>query len=208
MDKEYTVCFEIAGPAAMFTRPDTGAAQVSYPVPTYSAAKGMFEAVARLKSVYIRPTMVEICAPIKYHKYVTNYGGPLRKTNQMSAGSSYQLMATILIDVCYRIYGIAEPFSEAHKNNKGVTINHLHALKGIFDRRLEKGQFFYMPCLGWKEFAPSYMGPLRPESKVETTINLVIPSILYTVFDQPEFGKPKPVFRQDQIIVNGVMEYA
>lgn len=29
MRKEYEVQMEIAGPAAMFTRPDTGAAQVS-----------------------------------------------------------------------------------------------------------------------------------------------------------------------------------
>ncbi len=36
-----TIALEVAGPAAMFTRPDTGATPISYPVPTYSAAKGM-----------------------------------------------------------------------------------------------------------------------------------------------------------------------
>ena len=52
----YEVQFEIAGPAAMFTRPDTGATPVSYPAPTYSAAKGMFESIARINSAYIKPT--------------------------------------------------------------------------------------------------------------------------------------------------------
>src|ERR1700677_3842122 len=51
----YRVEMEIAGPAAMWTRPDTGSAAISYPGPTFSAAKGIFEAIARVKSAYIRP---------------------------------------------------------------------------------------------------------------------------------------------------------
>jgi len=47
MSPHYPVEFEIEGPAAMFARPDTGAAPISYPVPTWSACKAMFEAVAR-----------------------------------------------------------------------------------------------------------------------------------------------------------------
>ena len=90
---------EIEGPAAIFTRPDSGSSFVSYPAPTYSAVKGMFECVARWKSSYIRPARVEICNPIQFQRYATNYGGPLRKGSQIAGGSSYQLFATILIDV-------------------------------------------------------------------------------------------------------------
>lgn len=46
MGKDYEVQFEIAGPAAMFARPDTGGTPTSYPAPTWSAAKGLFESVA------------------------------------------------------------------------------------------------------------------------------------------------------------------
>ena len=53
--KKYEVALEVAGPAAMFTRPDTGSTPISYPVPTFSAAKGMFEAVAWLPHAYIQP---------------------------------------------------------------------------------------------------------------------------------------------------------
>jgi len=60
-DKPYKVVFEVAGPAAMFTRSDTGSTPMSYPVPTNSAAKGMFDAVAWLPHTYIQPTRVEIC---------------------------------------------------------------------------------------------------------------------------------------------------
>ena len=55
VENKYEVAFEVAGPAAMFTRPDTGSIPISYPVPTLSASKGMFEAVAWLPHAYIQP---------------------------------------------------------------------------------------------------------------------------------------------------------
>jgi CRISPR-associated protein Cas5d len=204
MERSYPVCFEVAGPAAMFTRPDTGAAFVSYPAPTLSAAKGMFESVARLKSAYIRPTKVEICAPIRFHRYVTNYGGPLRKPDQIRKGSPYQLVATILVDVCYRIFGQVEEASDPPSRT-----NHLHALQEIFTRRLAKGQFFQTPCLGWKEFVPSYFGPFREGTEVDRSVNLPpIQSMLFTVFDSPINGKYAPTFRRLVQIREGVMDYA
>ncbi len=202
MKEPYKVSFEIAGPAAMFTRPDSGATPISYPAPTYSAAKGMFEAIVRLESAYIHPTKVEICSPIKFHKYVTNYGGPLRKANQISKGASYQIPATILIDVCYRIHGVVKAVAESPSGN-----NHLHALQEIFLRRLRKGQYFYTPCLGWKEFVPSYIGPLRDGTEVEKSINQILPSMLHSVFDSPINGKPNPTYSQNVEIIEGVLKY-
>ena len=102
---EYEIALEIAGPAAMFTRPDTGSTPISYPVPTASAAKGIFDAVLRRRHIYVQPTRVEVCSPIRYERYVTNYGGPLRSQGQIKGDNNYQLIATILVDVCYRIYG-------------------------------------------------------------------------------------------------------
>ncbi|MGA2144676.1 MAG: CRISPR-associated protein Cas5 [Bryobacteraceae bacterium] len=203
LTKNYEVEMEIAGPAAMWTRPDTGSAAVSGPGPTFSAAKGMFEAIARLKSAYIRPTRVEICKPIQFDRYVTNYGGPLRKSNQVRGGDSYQLPAVILVDVCYRLYGVVEEVTGPPNST-----NHLHALQEMFLRRLAKGQWFRCPCLGWKEFVPSYVGPFRPDTAVETGVDLVIPSMLHAVFDQPVNGKVSPTFRQNVPIRRGVLEYA
>jgi len=199
--KSYTVQMEIAGPGAMFTRPDTAA--ISYPAPTFSAVKGIFEAIARMKSAYIRPTHVEICRPIQFDRYVTNYRGSLRKTCQVRGGDSYQLQALILQDVCYRLYGVIE---EVFRPLNGI--NHLHALQDMFLRRLEKGQWFRCPCLGWKEFTPSYAGPFRPETAVETSIVLVIPSMLRAVFDRPINGCVAPSYRQNVPIIKGVLAYA
>jgi CRISPR-associated protein Cas5d len=200
---KYLIRLEIAGPAAMWTRPDTGSAAVSYPAPPCSSAKGICESIARLKSAYIRPTRVEICKPIQVHRYTTSYNGPLRKTNQIRGGDPYQLPAIVLADVCYRLYGVVEEASAA----PGGT-NHLHALQEMFQRRVEKGQSFRPVCLGWSEFLASYVGPFRAETQVERNINLVLPSMLHMVFDRPIAGKVAPVFRQNVEIREGVLEYA
>ncbi len=77
---KYQVSLEVAGPTAMWTRPDTGDAPTSYQVPPRSAVKGVFESILWLPTTVVMPTRVEVCAPIVYHTYTTNYGGPLRKS--------------------------------------------------------------------------------------------------------------------------------
>jgi hypothetical protein len=45
--------------------------------------KGIFESILLWKSVNLRPTRCEICAPVQFHRYAFNYGGPLRKSDQI-----------------------------------------------------------------------------------------------------------------------------
>lgn len=196
--KSYPVEFEVQGYAAMFTRPDTGSAPVSYPAPTFSALKGMFESVARIKSAYIKPVKVEICSPIVYHRYFNNYGGPLRKPNTRN----FQLAATVLSNVCYKVYGVVQEIDHTPYGN-----NHLHALQEMFIRRLKQGSFQYTPCLGWKEFVPTYFSLIRDSTITDKSINLIIPSMLYSMFDKPEGGSINPVFKQNIEIVEGVLNY-
>ncbi len=203
MSKRYQVSFEIAGPAAIFTRPDTGAGFVSYPAPTYSALRGMFDCVAFWKSAYIQPVRVEVCNPIQFQRYATNYGGPLRKGNQVAGGSSYQLYATILIDVCYKVHGVVAESVAAPGNN-----NHLHALQELFERRLKQGRFYRTPCLGWSEFVPNYFGPLRETTHAREDIELSVPSMLRGVFDRESAGAYGPTFDQDVRIQRGVLSFA
>lgn len=208
--KPYRIGLEISGETAMWTRPDTGDVPVSYPVPTWSAAKGIFESIVRLETVAIVPTMVEICAPIIYHNYVTNYGGPLRKSAIMPHGS-YQLLATVLINVCYRLYAEVRPaehdrpLSEKALRQRSKGFNDRHACQEIFNRRLRQGQCYDIPFLGWREFVPNYFGNFREDTKVEESINMTLPSFLFSVFETS--GAKKPVFVQDVEIKNGRLEY-
>ena len=77
--KRYELACEVSGPTAMWTRPDTGDAPVSYPAPSFAAVKGIFESIVWLKSAEVVPTRVEICAPLVFHTYSTNYGGLFAK---------------------------------------------------------------------------------------------------------------------------------
>lgn len=199
----YPVAFEIAGPLAIFTRPDSGATFVSYPAPTFSALRGMFDCVAWLKTAYIRPTRVEICRPIQYLRYATNYGGPLRKSSQVAGGDSYQLFATVLVDVCYKVYGRVEA-----REAPGGTHNHLHYLQERFQRNLKQGRLYRTPCLGWSEFTPHYFGPCREENQAEANISMAIPSMLHAVFDQDSRGAVGPRFKRDVQIQRGVLHFA
>lgn len=210
----YPVKMEIAGKTAMWTRPDTGDSPVSYPAPTYSAVKAIFESVLWGPDIEIIPTKVDLCSPVQYHSYHTNYGGPLRKAKAIKDGNSYQLYATVLIDVCYKLY--AEVVINKNKDNlpeKAIewdkrTTSPGHAYQSIFNRRLKRGQCYSIPTLGWKEFTPTYFGELRDTTQVQTDMpEIHIPSMLRQVFPKGYKSDVSYVYDTDVIIRNGTLEY-
>jgi CRISPR-associated protein Cas5d len=216
MTQSYQVHFEIEGPIAMFTRPDTGGTPTSYPVPTWSAAKGLFESIAFFVNgaAWICPIKVEVCrrvgeygGRVRFQRYTTNYGGPLRKASLFNkgaapGGSSMQLFATILEHVCYRLYGfVVGPPWEGRVNPR-------HHLQDLFNRRLKRGQCFRTPCLGWSEFTCSYWGPFRGGiTEVDSALSLEIPSMLLGMWNVPSGGVYQPKFAQDVKVVDGVLKY-
>jgi CRISPR-associated protein Cas5d len=126
-----------------------------------------------------------------------------KKGKPACRGASYQLFATVLVDVCYKVYGVVTECNPApHRNN------HLHALRELFERRLKQGRLYNTPCLGWSEFTPHYFGPLRSSTHVREDVDLIIPSMLFRVFDSDANGKYAPQFRQDLRIEKGVLRYA
>lgn len=224
MSTSYEVSLEVSGPLAMFTRPDTGATPTSYPVPTWSACKGIFESIARLPrgEAWINPVKLEVCrrvgeagGQVRFQRYTTNYGGPLRKSDQLREGSSFQFFATALADVCYRLYGVVEEAAASSRNGYSPR----HHLRDSFNRRLRQGRCHSTPCLGWSEFTASFWGPFRDgrdgrrhETEVDAALNLRIPSLLHGVFDRPTDGKYGPRFVHDQPerpleVKNGVLVF-
>lgn len=211
MTSEYHIQIEVAGPLALFARPDTGGTPISYPAPTWSACKGIFESIAYFSrhNAWINPTRVEICrredqtsGQIRWQRYTTNYRGPLRKSNVIRAGSSHQLFATALSDVCYRIYGDVE--GEVPRNG----LNPQHHLQDLFERRLRQGRCWQTPALGWKEFTASYWGPFRNTYVVDEDLNLTIPSMLHSVWDTEQGGHYAPSFRYNVRVERGVLRFA
>ncbi len=201
--KSYPLSLEISGPTALWTRADTGSSPTSSVVPPFSAVKGIFESVLRWKSVNIRPTKVEICRPTQFHRYVTNYGGPLRASDAMNKGASFQCYAVVLVNVCYRLYANAE-FAGHHSS----TTSPPHAFQEAFKRALDRGSWFTVPTLGLRDFAPDYVGPFRPQTSVCETENHNIPTLLRMVFDKPQSGRVKPTFSRNLKVEKGVLFYA
>lgn len=194
----------------MFSRPDTGSTPTSYPVPTWSACKGLFESIAMLSGgeAWICPTRVEVCrrrgeagGVVRYQQYTTNYGGPLRKDSVIKKRANMQFIATALANVCYRIYGEV-------RGERQLVRNPRHHLQAMFLRRLKRGQCHHTPALGWREFTCTYWGPPREEYEVDTDFDIRIPSMLMKVWDSEHGGCYSPEFVQDVQVGKGVLTFA
>lgn len=201
--KIYQVKMEIAGKTAMWTRPDSGDSPISYPAPTYSAVRAIFESILLWRNVRVDPVKVEICQPVQYHSYATNYGGPLRKSNLIKSGSQYQQFATVLTDVCYRLY--AEVYATGFY---GGSTSPAHAYADRFQERLKRGQSYATLCLGWSEFTPSYVGEFREKTRVcQDMPSIEIPSMLRAVFNDGYESSYRAVYDTDVRIEKGVLNY-
>ncbi len=212
--KTYQIAMEIAGNTAMWTRPDSGDSPCSYPAPTYSAVRGLFESVLWGPAVIVLPRKVELCAVPRFHSYATNYGGPLRSGKSLKNGGNYQLFATVLIDVCYRLYADVVPnpkkdvLPQSAKSWDGKTTSPGHAYQEIFYRRLKRGQSFATLALGWSEFTPSYFGVFREDTRVCAELpDIYIPSMLRGVFEDGYKSEYRAVYDTDLCIHRGVLEY-
>ena len=196
--KRYEWSFEIAGPIACFTRADSGAAPISYPAPTRSALMGMMKCVAFSREAYFWPERVELCTQPIFHRYTQNYNGPLRKGE-----GPFQIMATVLINVDYKVYGTIKGYAPPT-----ALQNPMHQLREMFMRRLKNGSLYRTPVLGLSDFTPPYMGVLRSDTHVDPSINLIIPSMLDTMYDRMIDGHLSPTFRQNVEIREGVLHFA
>lgn len=205
---------EIAGNTALWTRPDCGDSPASYPAPTYSAVRGLFESILWGPAVLVIPRKVELCTVPQFHSYATNYGGPLRSSTSIKGGTQYQLFATVLVDVCYRMYADVIPnpkkdkMSESAKAWDRSTTSPGHAYQDIFNRRLRRGQSYATLFLGWSEFTPSYFGPFRDTTQVCTELpDIQIPSMLRGGFQYGYRSDYQAIYDTNLCIHQGVLEY-
>lgn len=205
---------EIAGDTALWTRPDCGDSPCSYPAPTYSAVRGLFESILWGPAILVIPRKVELCAVPQFHAYATNYGGPLRQSKSIESGNNYQLFATVLVNVCYRMYADVIPnpeksaISERARAWDRSTTSPGHAYQDMFNRRLNRGQSYATLFLGWSEFTPSYFGPFRETTRVCTDLpDIQIPSMLRGVFQDGYCSDYRAIYDTDLCIHQGTLVY-
>ena len=89
--------------------------------------------------------------------------------------------------------------------------NCAHFYKVRFDARVESGQCFDIPFLGWQEFLPDYFGKFRPETKRCVTVNEKIASFFHAFAWSgrgSRYDDTRPIFRYDVRIKEGELTYA
>ena len=177
-DKNF--CLEVWGDYACFTRPEMKVERVSYDVMTPSAARAIFEAIFWKPAIEWKITKIEVLNPIKWINLRRNEVGAV--ANDKSDGiiiedARQQRAGLFLKDVRYRIYADLVFIPPAKRKNSP---NHLPEYlvdsaekselterklnddhpnenpakyNAMFERRAKKGQCFFQPYLGCREFS-------------------------------------------------------
>ncbi len=160
----YGVKVKVWGDRACFTRPEMKVERVSYDVITPSAARAIIEAIYWKPSIRWIIRRIHVLKPIRFENIRRNeVGQKLSKDSiirAMKDGHSpveifvddsknrQQRAAMILRDVCYIIEADFQALTPDGQNAG----KHLD----IFNRRAEKGQCFYQPYLGTREFSAHF----------------------------------------------------
>ncbi|MBR5580431.1 MAG: type I-C CRISPR-associated protein Cas5 [Treponema sp.] len=175
-----TFCIEVWGDYACFTRPEMKVERVSYDVMTPSAARAIFEAIFWKPAICWKIKKIEVLNPIKWINLRRNEVGALASDSSngiMIEEKRQQRAGLFLKDVRYRIHAdlvfippkkrkeVRNPLPEylMDSQEKGeiseqkLTDDHPNEnpakYNSMFERRAKKGQCFFQPYLGCREFS-------------------------------------------------------
>jgi len=189
------------GDLACFTRPELKVERFSYPVPTPSAARGIYDAIyCKPREFRWQLTRIEVLAPVQYIALRRNevkdkvstksvwqwMSGSLPPEAIWADGTKTELGTDVkgrtqrqtmaLRNVHYRLHAEIRPWPGFE--------DRLQGMEEQFRRRATSGKCIYQPYFGCREF-PAYFelvaigaSPPQPEP-----LNLNIGLMLYDVFD-------------------------
>lgn len=151
------------GDLACFTRPEMKVERVSYPVPTPSAARGIFEAILYKPQFRWRIHRIAVLRPVQFLSFRRNEVKAVLSTRTarpiLADVERTQRNTLALRDVEYVIEasltlsplaGRSRRHPFGHDEPEGE--DNLGKYHGMFRRRAEKGQCFTQPCFGCREF--------------------------------------------------------
>lgn len=166
-----SIKMEVWGKNACFTRPEMKAERVSYDIMTPSAARGILEAVYWHPGMQWHIDRIYVLSPIRFTNIRRNevaskilaqnvlavMNGGKKPLYISTSEDIQQRSAMILQDVHYIIeahFTITDQAAEGDNAGK---------FQSIVKRRLEKGQCYYHPYFGNKEF-PAHFRLYEPSS--------------------------------------------
>lgn len=201
---------DVWGDFACFTRPELKVERFSYPVPTPSAVRGIYDAIyCKPKEFRWQVTSVEILSPPAYialrrnevkDKVVADnvYDWMSGKSSPQpiwADGTSEELgtdqkgrtqrQTMALRDVRYRLHAEVRPWPGFEDRLQGI--------EEQFRRRAAHGKCVYQPCFGCREF-PAYFALVEagapPPAREGEPFDLDVGLMLYDVFDLSRPGAP------------------
>jgi CRISPR-associated protein Cas5d len=217
---------EVWGDFACYARPELKVERFSYPVPTPSAVRGVFEAIYnKPKEFRWQPDRVEVLnAPsyIALRRNEVKEKASVAAVEQWAKGQKVpepiwadgdrdllgsdekgrtQRQTMALRNVRYRLHATIRPWPGFEKQ--------LPALEAQFRRRAEAGKCFYQPYLGCREFAAYFeLRGVEPASPAAVPWTADLGLMLYDVFDLSRPGKgddPPAISAFRAGIENGIM---
>lgn len=207
-----TVRVRISGSLACFTRPESKVERVSYPVITPSAARNILDAICWRPEMRWIIVSIAVLKPIKFVSVLRN---EVQKTilpntvkkwianpglyEPLPAGAGRNTEGTprnslLLSDVAYIVEAYPLVFDKNVDNNEFKYV-------AMMQRRLAKGQCFYRPALGCREFAADFCVPAGEDRALQVSADLG--RMLYDIAFLPEGNQPAFF---DAVLKNGVID--
>lgn len=167
------VVVQVAGEAALFSRPELKAERVTYPVMTPSAAVGVLESIYWKPEITYQIVAIEVLKPIRQftvRRNETSDVAPLadaiRGTRRVdTVAHRDQRNAVCLREVEYRIH--------AHIRLRDHADKPVAAYRDQLRRRVNRGACFQRPYLGTREFSAEF-GPANDGPRQDITEDLGI----------------------------------
>ena len=150
-----SVCVEISGRYACFTRPELKAERVSYDIITPSAARGILEAVFWKPAIRYVIDEIRVCNRIHFENIRRNEVNSkvVGRGHIYAAEDRAQRASTVLKDVRYVVTAHFEPTDKVGDADKLPDGRFNHGkFAEMLTRRLRIGQQYHQPCLGTREF--------------------------------------------------------
>lgn len=198
---------EVWGEYACFTRPEMKAERVSYDVMTPSAARGLLEAIYWHPGLMWHIDKIHVLSPIRFtnirrnevksvvkgQNVMTVMNGGQKDLYICTSEDIQQRAALVLQDVHYVI--------EAHftLTDKAAPGDNAGKFQDIMKRRLERGQCYYQPYLGTREFPARFHRyepatiPVEPSLLGEKDLGYMLYDMDYSDHEniQPMFFRAK-----------------
>ncbi len=197
------VSVKIKGDYACFTRPDLKVERMTYPCMTPSAARGILDSILWKPEFQWYVRRIQILNPIRFCTIKRNeINSKQGRSPIIIEEKRAQRNSVVLRDVAYIIEA---SIYMAQTSNKAMLEKYVGLSvknKGMFPRRVKKGQCWRRPYLGVREFSAEFMEPDGTEQPIEETIP--VGSMLFDIYYN-EKGKPEPLFFHDVAIRNGVL---